>query len=53
MLAKLHCHFWFRIQMVNAYLAYQRGDRILSAEYENDARRYESELHRMEVLNGR
>lgn len=50
MLNKFHCHFWFRIQMVNAYLAYHRGDRIAAAEYENDAMRYESELQRMEVL---
>lgn len=40
----------FRIQMVNAYLALHRGDKILAAEYENDAMRYESELQRMDVL---
>jgi hypothetical protein len=53
MLNKLHCHFWFRINMVHAYLAYHRGDKIACAEYENEANRYESELIRMEVCNVR
>jgi hypothetical protein len=36
--------------MVHAYLAFHRGDKLLAAEYENDAMRYESELHRLEIL---
>jgi hypothetical protein len=50
MLAKLHCIFWFKMNMIHAYLAWHRGERILAAEYENEAMRYESELHRMEIL---
>ena len=50
MLNKLHCHFWYKMNMIHAYLAWHRGDRILAAEYEADAMRYESELQRMEVL---
>ena len=50
MLNKIHCLFWFKINMVHAYLAFHRGDKLLAAEYENDAMRYESELHRLEIL---
>lgn len=48
---KFHCHLWFRLQMMEAYLAYHRGEYILAAELENDARRYESELRRLNVLS--
>ena len=51
MLHKLHLRIWFSINMMNAYLAYHRGEMVLCAEYENEANRYESELQRLEVLS--
>jgi hypothetical protein len=50
MFERLHCIFWFKINMVHAYLALHRGDKLLAAEYECDAMRYESELKRLEIL---
>jgi len=50
MLTKLYLRFWAHVQMVNAYLAQERGDHVAKAEYENDAMRYQSELQRLEIL---
>ena len=50
MLNKLYLHIMFKMQMIEAYLAYHRGEMLLCAEYENDALRYESELQRLEIL---
>jgi len=50
MLNELYLLLMFKLQMVNAYLAWHRGDRLNAAEFENDARCYESELHRLEIL---
>jgi len=49
-LKRLHLRFWFTLHMIEAYLAHHRGETILCAEHENDARRYESELQRLEIL---
>ena len=51
MLHKLHLRIWAHINMVNAYLAQERGDYLLKAEYENEAIRYRSELRRLEILS--
>ena len=47
---KLYLRLWAHIQMVNAYLAQERGDYLAKAEFENEARRYTSELRRQEIL---
>lgn len=53
MLRKVYLNIMFRIQMVEAYLAFHRGEYIAAAEYENQARQYESEMQRLEVLSCR
>lgn len=50
MFKKLHLTVWFKYYMIQAYLAWHRDERVLSAEYENEAMRYESELRRLEIL---
>jgi hypothetical protein len=47
---RIHLTLWFKYFMVQAYLAYHRGEMVLCAEYENEANRYESELQRLTFL---
>lgn len=46
----IHCRIWFAIEMAQSYLAYHRGELLESVNHENNARRYEMELQRMEIL---
>jgi hypothetical protein len=48
---RLYLRVWAHINMVNAYLAQERGEYLLKAEYENEAIRYRSELRRLEILS--
>lgn len=41
---RLHHNIWYRVCMVNAYLAYHRGDKYECANYENEARKHERAL---------
>lgn len=47
---KIHLHLWYKLHMIEAYLAFHRGEMLLCAEYENMANRCESELQRMRIL---
>ena len=47
---KLYLRIWAHVSMCNAYMAQERGDYLAKAEYENEANRYRSELHRLEIL---
>lgn len=47
---KLHCRIWAAVQMVNAYLAWHRGEKVVAADFENDANRYVNQLRKLELL---
>ncbi len=49
-LHRLHLRVWFSLYMMEAYLAYHRGEMVYCAECENLANRCEMELQRLEVL---
>ncbi len=48
MFAKLHHNLWYRIHMVQAYLAYHRGEKYECANLENEARKHERALQLIE-----
>lgn len=46
---KVHHTLWFKVNMVEAYLAYNRGEMVLCATYEARAAEHERQLIRLAV----
>ena len=49
MLHRLYNTIWFKIEMVLAYLAYHRGEKLLAGEHECNAMEYERRLRYLEL----